>query len=361
MQASSKLIQLTELAKEKSSDRRRDLLREVTDLFFEAEPQAGSTAQAQFDTVLSTIASQTGDDARSELAERFADSPHAPHGLVLQLARDAIKVAAPILQRSTVLSDEDLIDIVQESTQAHMQAISKRTTVSERVSDAIVEHGDDDTIATLVRNEGAQLSRTTFEAVTRRAETSRTLQGPLVNRKDTPADLLNDLMLVVENKLREKIMERFDDLEPGVLEAALAASHDRLAARIAEDRDIAEAQKFVRGKKLRNQLDGSLLASLLREGEIVRFCVAFADMAGVDYHAAKRAFESDTVDGLTLICKAAGMDKTLFVTIAVLRAGAEKDAFSKAADLGGIYDALDPATAQRALRFMKARQAASAA
>jgi len=361
MQASTKLIQLTELAREKSSDRRRDLLREVTDLFFVSDPEAGSSAQAQFDTVLSTIASQTQLDARAELAQRFADSPNAPHGLALQLARDAIQVAAPILQSSTVLSDEDLIDVVQESTQAHMQAISKRASVSEAVSDAIVEHGDDDTIATLVRNDGAQLSRTTFEVVTRRAETSRTLQGPLVDRRDTPADLLNDLMLVVENKLREKILERFDDLEPGVLEAALAASHDRLAARIEEDREIAEAKKFVRGKKLRNQLDGSLLASLLREGEVVRFCAAFAEMTGVDFHTARRAYDSDSVDGLTLICKASGMDKTLFVTIAVLRAGAEKDAFSKAAELGEIYDALDAATAQRALRFMKARQAANAA
>ncbi len=360
MQASQKLIQLTQLAREKDSERRRELLREVTDFFFEAGPETGSTSQAQFDAVLSAIAKETGESGRAELAERFADAPNAPHGLVLQLARDAIAVAGPILQRSQVLSDEDLIDLVRETTQAHMKAISRREEVSEKVSEAIVEHGDDDTIAVLVRNDGAKLSRTTFEAVTRRAETSRTLQGPLVDRHDTPADLLNDLMMVVEAKLREKILQRFDDLEPGVLEAALAASHDRLANRIAEDREVAEAQKFVRAKKLRNQLDGSLLASLLREGEITKFCVAFADMTGVDYHTARRAYEAEDVDALTLVSKAAGLEKTLFVTIAVLRAGAREDAFSKASELGKIYDALDTASAQRALRFMKARRAAAA-
>ena len=34
--------------------------------------------------------------ARAELADRFADTPFAPKGLIQQLAKDAIEVAAPI-------------------------------------------------------------------------------------------------------------------------------------------------------------------------------------------------------------------------------------------------------------------------
>jgi len=361
MPVTSKLHKLTELAKEKSSDRRRELLREVTDLFFDAPPAGDSTAQHQFDDVLQSLAMETAQDAREELAERFADAPFAPKGLIRQLASDAIEVAAPILSRSKVLTEEDLVTIVHETSQAHIQAIATRDTVSERVSHAIVEKGDDETVATLVRNEGAQLSRTTFEEVTRRAETSEALQAPLVDRGDAPADLLNDLMMVVSRTLRNKIMTRFDNLEPGVLEAALAASQARLEKRLAEDKEVAEAKRFIASKQVRKELTGSLLVSLLREKKRTHCAVGFAEMVGVDYHTAKRALEHESPDGLAMICKAANIEKALFVTLAVLRASAAENAFQDAREIGAIYEDLEPDQAERALRFWKMRKQAAAA
>lgn len=356
MSADIKISKLTELAREKSSERRRTLLREVTDMFFEAPPEAGSGLQSQFDAVLSTIATQTAEDARVELANRMADSTNAPAGLVMQLARDAISVAGPILERSNVLSEEDLVRLVHENGQEHLRLISSREDVTEQVSSAIVERGDDTTVATLISNDHAELSRETYEEVTRRAETSPELQAPLVNRDETPADLLNDLMMVVKSSLRDTISKKFDKLDPGVLEAALAASHQRMESRISEDKDINEARKFISIKSMRKELDGSLLASLLREGKRTHFCVGFAEMAGIDYLAAKRAIEHDNSEGLALVCKAAGFDKSLFVTLAVLRDNESKEAFSKASEFGQTYDALDQETADRVIRFWKMRQ-----
>jgi len=361
MAVATKLHKLTELAKEKSSERRRALLREVTDLFFDAPPARESATHRQFDAVLQSLASQTAQGAREELAKRFADAPLAPKGLILQLAKDAIEVAAPILSKSGVLSEDDLVTIVHESGQAHIRAIAERSAVPERLSHAIVERGDDDAVAALVENDGATLNRETFETVTRRAETSEALQKPLVERADTPVDLLNDLTMVVEATLRSKIMDRFDALEPGVLEAALAASRQRLQSRLAEDQDIAEAQKAIDKAKMRKELDGALLVRFLREKKRTHFCVGFAEITGVDYEAARRALDHESPDGLALICKAAGVDKALFVTIAVLRAGASEGAFNDARTIGQAYEALSPADAERAMRFWKMRKTAAAA
>ncbi|MFW5661774.1 MAG: DUF2336 domain-containing protein, partial [Oceanicaulis sp.] len=275
---------------------------------------------------------------------------------------DAVEVAAPILSRSSVLNEEDLVTIVHESaSQAHIRAVAQRASVPERVSHAIVEKGDDHTVARLVENDGAKLSRETFETVTRRAETSEILHKPLVERADTPADLMNDLMSVVSATLRDKISERFDTLDPGVLEAALAASQRRLEARLAEDKEIAEARRFIAAKRVRKELDGALLIRLLREKKIVHFCVGFAEITGVDYHAARRALEHETPDGLAMICKSADIDKALFVTIAVLRSGASKTAFDDAREIGKVYDALTRDDAERALRFWKMRKNVAAA
>ena len=361
MDIESKLHHLTGLAREKSSERRRTLLREVTDLFFEETPKDGSGVQKQFDAVLSTLAAQTAQDARAELARRFADAPMAPRGLVMQLARDAIEVAAPILTQSGVLTEDDLVAIAAEAGEEHRRAMAARETVPERLSDAIVANGDDETLARLVANDGARLSRGAFETVTRRAETSPVLQAPIVSRADTPVDLLGDLMSVVETSLRERIMKRFETLDPAIAEAALAASHARLEARIASDKAIAEARKFVTTRRMRKELDGSLLVRLLREGERIKCCVALAELAGVDHSAAQRALDHRTPDGLALICKAAGFDKALFVTLAILRGRTTSNLSADAQGLGALYTSLSREDAERAMRFWRMRKDMQAA
>ena len=359
MTIDSRLHQLVDLAKERSSEKRRDLLRDITDLFFEKTPDNGSTEHGEFDSVLSQLAMQTAQEARQELSRRFAEAPLAPRGLLLQLARDAIEVAAPILQKSQVLTERDLSSLAEESSQDHLKALTKRETVPESVSETIVRRGDDATVAALVRNDGARLSRQTFEAVTERAESSTMLQAPLVERSSTPPDLLNDLMTVVESNLRERILERFDKIDPDVLENALQASHERLEARMRADNEMEQARNFINAKKLRRQLDGALLAQLLREGKKAHFSAGLAELAGVDVTAAKQALEHDSIDPLCLICKAGGFERTLFVTLAVLRNAGKGDALRDAREYGRIYDALSDRDAQRAMRFMMLRKNAA--
>lgn len=361
MDIESKLHHLTGLAREKSSERRRALLREVTDLFFEDGPDGNTGAHQQFEAVLSSLAAQTAQDARAELARRFADSPLAPRGLLMQLARDAIEVAAPILAQSGVLTEDDLIAIATEAGEEHLRAMTARETVPERLSEVIVATGDDETLARLVANDGARLSRGAFETVTRRAETSPVLQAPVISRADTPADLLGDLMSVVESSLRDRIMKRFEALDPAIAEAAMAASHARLEARIASDKAIADARKFVTTRRMRKELDGSLLVRLLREGERVKCCAALADLAGVDHYAAQRALDHRSPDGLALVCKAAGFDKTLFVTLAILRGRSSSNLTADAQALGALYVSLTKEDAERAMRFWRMRNDMQAA
>lgn len=352
----SKLHNLVELAKEKSSERRRSLLREVTDLFFEEPPEQESAVSREFDDVLMALAQQTAQEAREELSERFSDSPLAPRGLVLQLAQDAIDVAVPILTKSTVLSEEDLVSIASNGEQTHLAAMSQRESVPERLSETIVRHGSDETVASLIRNDGAKLSRETFETVTERAEKSEALQAPLVERKDTPTDLLGDLVTTVGNQLRDKIMARFDTVDPDELEQALQKSRDRLAGRIKQQEEVAEAERHIRGLAVRKQLDGAALARMLREGERERFCVGFSELAGVDYSAAKQAITVESVDPLALICKSADFGKALFVTLAVLRKTFNQNALSDAKELGALYEAIEPEDAARAMRFWRMRR-----
>lgn len=361
MTVETNLHKLVDLAREKSSDRRRQLLREVTDHFFSETPSPGADTHSAYDAVLSRLAADTAQDAREELAARFADAPEAPHGLVMQLARDVIEVAAPILQKSAALTENDLLALAEESDGSHLKAISNRETVPEAVTDTLVRRGGDDVVLTLVKNEGARISRQAFESITERAELNPDLHAPLVDRREMPTDLLNDLMAVVESRLRDRILQKFDGIDPDELQAAIDASHARLEARLSGDQDVDDARRYINGMKLRRRLDGALVIKLLREGHMLRCAAGLAALTDVDLTTAKQALESSSIDPLCLVCRAGGLERSLFITLAVLRNAGKGDALRDSREYGRIFDELSEREAQRAMRFMMLRKKAEAA
>ena len=103
MMATTKLHDLIALAQEPSSDRRRELLREVTDLFFVGVDGRQPSELALFDDVLSQLAGEMEEAVRAELAERMADVAQPPPKLIGRFTSDTVAVAEPVLTRSPAL------------------------------------------------------------------------------------------------------------------------------------------------------------------------------------------------------------------------------------------------------------------
>ncbi len=349
---------LIELAQEPSSERRRELLRGVTDMFFTSEDQHGAGELALFDDVLSQLAGEMEEAVRAELAQRMAAAETPPANLIIRLARDAsIEVASPVLQSSPALSEADLITVVRTRGQDHMRAISQRLDVSEAVSEAIVERADDRTLETLLSNEGARMSRETEEVVVDRAMTNPALHAAVVQRASLPVDLLNEMYFLVEARLRDTIMQRNTDIDPADLEAALAASRKQLATRDgALPSDYEEAEKAVRLMRKRGAITPPVLAGFLRNRETTKFLVALSELAEVDFHTARRILERRELDALSIVCKAAGFDRSLYLTFAVLILDREDNAMGRAREYGELYEALPREAAQRTIRFWRMRR-----
>ncbi|HEY1753738.1 MAG TPA: DUF2336 domain-containing protein [Caulobacteraceae bacterium] len=353
----SKLQDLIALAREPSSDKRRELLREITDLFFiNRDHHAGE--MALFDEVLSQLAGDMEAAVRAELADRMAPIDDAPRKLVRGLAADpSIAVARPILESSAVLSEDDLLALARRHGQDHLQAISRRASVSEAVSEAIVERADDETLGILLRNDGAALSRLAHETAVDRAGLNPQLHAAVVSRRDLPIDLLNDMYFVVEAKLRNEILQRNAEVDPTALEAALAAGRNRVAAQDgALPADYSDAERDVRSLVARKALTPKALASMLRNRESTRFMVALAELAGIDFHTARVILERRELDALAIVCKAADFERSLFLTFAVLVLDRDADAMGRARQYGDLYAELPKESAQRTLRFWKMRR-----
>lgn len=356
----SRLSELIEMAKEPSSTRRRELLRELTDQFFGAEP-VNAVESELYGTVLAQLTAEMDQVVRQEISARFSVAPEAPRVLARTLAMDVEEVAIPILRDSGVLQESDLLDVVRVKGQGHLRAVSERKRVTEAVSEVIVERGDDDTVGVLVRNDGAELSRSAHEAVVDRAQTNPDLQAALVDRAALPPDLLNEMYFVVEARLRSKILERNARLTPDKLEAAIAAGRHRLqAADGSLPDDFNTAQAYVRELRAAGSLTPETLARFLRSGGRTEFLIALSELADIDFQTARRIVDQGQIDALAVVCRAADMERALFLTYAVVLLNKDGDAMAKARSYGRMYAELSNETAQRTLRFWRMRRDASA-
>jgi uncharacterized protein (DUF2336 family) len=356
LEAESRLPDLILLAQETSSEKRRALLRELTGHFF-GSAQRSAAEDALYDTVLSDLTAEMETAVRAELSARFALSPDAPRGLIRRLANDEVAVADAVLRASTVLTDEDLLGVVRSRGQAHLRAVSGRPSVSEAVSDVIVERGDDETLGTLLRNDGARLSRAASETAVERAKANPALHAVTVERTSLPADLLNDMYFVVEARLRQRILEQNAAMDPELLESALAAGR----ARVATDdgnlpTDYSESLAYVEELRAAHQLTPTMLARFLRSGSRTSFLIALAQLADVDFHTASRIVERKELDALAVICKAADLDRALFLTFVVVMLGSEENAMGKAHTYARLYAELQRDAALRTLRFWRMRR-----
>lgn len=346
---------LIDLAKEASSDNRRALLREVTDMFFEHDGALSGVEAGLFDQILVRVTTDLEFEVRRELAQRFAGAQQGPSELMRTFAQQEIEVAAPVLSYSRALTDADLIEVVYDQGQDHMLAVSKREAVSEALSDVLVARGGDTVLASLLQNEGANLSRRAMETAVDRAHRNEALHGPIVERKAIPLDLLNEMYFSVSERLRQRILQRNAEIDPAELERALANARTRVAIdQGALPPDYAEADRAVKALAAQGKLNGGMLAALMREDQRTKFYFAFAHMTDLDFLTARRLFHKPDLEAIATACRAAGFDRPLFVTLAVLAGGGER-AIGQAEALGRMYLAVPVDAARRAIRFWKVR------
>ena len=139
--------------------RRAQMLERISDLFMAGSRYYSDPQLALFDDVLTRLSAEIEIKARAKLAHAMAETDKALPKLIRSLAfDDAIEVAAPVLSRSSQLSDADLVENASTKSQEHLLAIAQRIQLCELVTDVLVERGDRRVLRTVAGNDGARLS-----------------------------------------------------------------------------------------------------------------------------------------------------------------------------------------------------------
>jgi hypothetical protein len=162
--------------------RRDALLRELTDIFLES--QRNPHERELFDAVADQVLDFVDAPARQHLAERLATRADAPPRVVIRLAGDVIAIAAPLLARSPVLTDDDLIALARDKSQDHLAAIARRAALPSPVTDVLIARGRTDVLEAVAANPAARFSTSGAEALVDKARERETLWRRLARRRD---------------------------------------------------------------------------------------------------------------------------------------------------------------------------------
>jgi hypothetical protein len=310
-----------------------------------------------FGDIMDQLAFKLEMKVRQHLAETLSSVGEAPLDLVKKLANDEIEVARPILTKSGVLKDSDLLEVVKMCSQEHLQAVSMREKVSEMVADALVEKGNDAVLGTLASNEGAELSKNAMETMVERSEGSdEALQEALVKRSNLPPDLMKKMFSHVSEALREHILASGADIDESQIDGLMAETEDWLKSEEGGGEGLTDAEKFILRKEQLHQLDTKLLMKLANDGKLSELIAGVSRLLKIDLPTAQEAVFDASGEKLAMVCKALDFDNATFSQIVGLLDSDNKLDKESRKMLVGVYGRITPSAAQRAIRFLRTRK-----
>ena len=169
-------------------------------------------AEAQTITVLRELAADQLPRVRAIISEHLKSANCVPKDIVLQLARDLeIIVAAPVLQFSPLLSDQDLLEIIAAGREAGaLGAIAKRRGLGGDVADAVAQTLDTKAVAAPLANDSAQLREDTLDWIIDNATAVEPWHKPLVKWPSLSDGAIRRIAGFVATSLVETLCSRND-------------------------------------------------------------------------------------------------------------------------------------------------------
>lgn len=160
--------------------------------------------------ILRQIASDSAAMVRRALAVTLRNWPHLPHDVARTLINDADSIAAPILQYSPVLENEDLLEILRSKTAKKMMAISKRKNLSGELVKAIISYGDSQVVASAAANDGAQIGAKLGLHMLSLYHDNDLVKESFIARRDLPVLVVEKLITLVSGETARRLHEKYD-------------------------------------------------------------------------------------------------------------------------------------------------------
>jgi len=269
---------------------------------------------------------------RQILSESLKDVINAPRAVIRRLAGDdETVVATPVLEFSPVLTDDDLLEIIEVGPAAGgLAAISRRATVNESISDAVASTDDVEAITDLLSNTSAQIREETLDRLIDRAPGIELWHAPLAGRPRLAPRAATRLARFLADNLLEVLQQR-TDLDAKTLDSVKAVVRRRIdkdatnagparpvvatAAPPPDFMKLALPINMVRGLRDAGKLDASVILKALQSLDYAFVLGALATLGDLSTSAVQRVFARKSAKGIVAVAWKAGLTAENAVTL----------------------------------------------
>jgi uncharacterized protein (DUF2336 family) len=339
-----------------SNERRIQMLSRITDLFVGGAAHFSDKHVVVFDDVMARLVNTIEAKARAKLSRRLAPIANAPSNVVNLLAfDDDIDVARPMLMQSERIDERDLLANARSKGQQHLIAIAQRKSLSEAVTEVLVERGDREVVHSVVKNAGARFSDAGFRMLVTRSTGDDALATEVGMRSDIPRPhflmLLEKASSAVRTRLAAENPEAGGAIEGVVAEIVGGIRNDVRNA----SPDFAAAQVAVERQNRLRRIGEAEIYQYARERKFEETAIALSLLCDTPIDVVERALLDPGAEIVLILAKVAGLSPTTTKAILLLRAADRGMSTQDLEQALTSFNRLQPDTARRVLGFFRTR------
>lgn len=271
--------------------------------------------------------------------------------MILQFINEDIDIAKPVLRKSPVLNDLDLLYIIQSRDSPFWQAIAQRQNLGENVIETLVDTKDIITAKNLVENNDVIFSDYALGRIVRLASEADILNECLIDRvQSLKGDFARRIYAYAGESLKTVLIEKCGDFSQDVsqtLEDVLAEftvappPHFMPTASM-----LKAAELFIKEGKINR----TLMLNTLKRGQIGSFIAQFSKFTQLPVPVVVAMLQQKSGRSLAIASKANGIDRNDFLVIFNFTRKTMGEDYLSSADVAtalGDYDRMTPDVARQ--------------
>jgi uncharacterized protein (DUF2336 family) len=243
---------------------------------------------------------------RQALAEVFASAQKAPPVVVHALAADQPQVAVPILLRSPLLLEEDLIDLVATGHPEAQAAIAGRALLPRSIAAAIAEVACAPACLALLENPDADIAPFSIDRIIERFGHLAAMREILMARSDLTMAMRQALLAKLSQTLAGFVTAR-QWLGSAHAEYAAKEACERATVALAAETPYDEVAALVQHLRQSGQLTAGMMLRGLLSGNVVLFEEALAELSGMPLDRVTGYIHDKNISGFRALYRKAGL------------------------------------------------------
>lgn len=248
---------------------------------------------------------------RRAMSEVFASSQKAPPVVVHALANDQADVALPLIARSPLLSDDDLIDLVRAGKAEVQLTIAERPLIGTAVAASLANLATAEACLALLQNCEANIALGSVERIVERFGHIAAIRENLLARDDLPMSLRQSLLAKLSRTLAGFVAQR-QWLGPEHAEYAAREACEKATVALAAETPYEELGDLVHHLRASGQLTAGMLLRALLSGNIVLLEEALAELSDLPADRVVSHLHDKTAAGFRALYRKAALPELAY-------------------------------------------------